>query len=300
MKVVGSTGKADVSPQRVESEPQAIFDLAMNAVLAAGYHFAERYRLMHRRDDLVSEVRCRVVAIIQARKPPFDPAESAAQAADDELRRRIVNYVYGVAHNVIREMAREEKRRAREVDVHDRAGIAMGLAITEPDPSVRAELNETVRMSLERFRLLSAEMRETLVAEEVRQHGYGDETVEELCGVCEVSIERVRDMIQQRDNGMISGAAWRQRVHRLRERAREALGDLHPTIAGIGLLAFGAAVAAWSGAAASTGGSATELVGPPAPWHVVQSPAEREAEEAWSFARSLLIASTQNGKPKKN
>ncbi|MCA9310846.1 MAG: hypothetical protein KDA21_06550, partial [Phycisphaerales bacterium] len=218
---------------------------------SAAYYFAAKFRLHDLRDDVTSETCCRLANMIAEGREPLDAIDPEAAEQTSDIRR----FIFGVARNVARELSRQERRTVNDFQVSERASATMNLAILEESPAARLELDEVIGQALGQFNDLNLELRETLVAEEVRRNAYNEDTTESLCNACNVSMGKVKTMISARDNGTISDAAWRQRIHRLRERAQRALAgaDLF-TVSLLWALALAAALVAGaqSSAAAPT------------------------------------------------
>lgn len=253
--------------------------LAISEIVAsAAYYFGAKFKLGDLRDDLASETSCRIAAMLEDNREPLNAINPESDDQEADIRR----FIFGVARNVARELSRQERRTVGDFDLSDRASATMHLAIHEERPEARLELNETITQALGQFKGLNNELRETLVAEEVRRNEYNEEATESLCDACNVSMGKVKTMITERENGSISDAAWRQRIHRLRERAQRALAgaDLF-TVSLLWALALAAAIAAGSQQNADTNDGIT-------------------ADAASVVHVDTLLASTQNGKPKKN
>ncbi|MEQ8850681.1 MAG: hypothetical protein RIB32_02750 [Phycisphaerales bacterium] len=255
--------------------PDDRFDAVHGIVRSACCYYAAHFRLTRLADDLQAETACRVAALVRENGHPFDRIEVGAETQDSDLRR----FIFGIARNVAREFVRAERRTVSDIELSDRATVTMSLESSEPDPADRTALNDAVRGALTQFKSLPDATRTTLVAEEVRKHDYADDASRSLCHACNVSWEKVSTMLNDRNNGVVSDAAWRKRVSRIRDRARTALAgaDLFTiSLAWIALVAFGVLLSGakeFDGADADQSMTATTTV-------------------------DLTLGSTQNGRPK--
>ena len=247
-----------------------------DVIETAASYFGAKFRLVGLRDDIVSEASCRLTGMLLEGRDALDGIVLDGEAQPDAVR----SYVYGVVRNIAREMSRQERRHVRDFEISERATATMHLAVLEETPAARVELDDAIGDALAKFNGLNDELRETLVAEEARRNEYSGAAMESLCNACNVSIGKVKTMMNDRENGRVSDAAWRQRIHRLRQRAQRVLADAD-------LFTVSLLWAAIVGAAL-----------------VVASPATTDADPATPAATStvdvdVLLASTQNGKPKK-
>ncbi len=199
-------------------------DPRLSAVLPtigfASARYAARFAIEPMREEIEAESTARVLALIAEGRTPFD----TACASDDDVD-RIQRFTHGLVANVAREALRGRLRHAH-VPLEDRAAACAALRVGQHAPERAMELEEAVGGALERFRSLSRDVRETIVAEEIMQNRYASDDADRLCRSVDVSFQRVFKMIENRNAGKWTAEAWRQRVHRSRKKARAAVGAL--------------------------------------------------------------------------
>ena len=249
--------------------------------LAAG-RYATRFGIERLREEIMSESVVRVLTLVREGRAPFNASAQNPDAAD-----RMQRFTHGLVANVAREALRGRVRHGH-APLEDRASACAVLRVGTPAPERAAELEETIRGALGRFRTLPREVRETIVAEEIMQNEYASDEAGRLCLSCEVSFERVFRMIQKRQDGLWSAEAWRQRVHRSRKKARAAVGAGAPfALIAAMLVGFGAMVmASW----------ASEPTRAPDSNAIIAD--DGSTQNGKGAVTGFRVASTQNGKSK--
>lgn len=256
----------------------AFLAICMPAAREAASCYIVRFNLRADAEDMSAETCARVVALIASAREPFD-----ADPRDEQTRDRAARFVWGVAANVGREYIRRQRKRATVAPFDERAAVCEQLELSDAPSEKRLELNETILVALAALRSdVTPDVRETLIVEEIRRNDYGRAESVRLCEGSGLSFQRVNDMVREQKDGKWSAEAWRQRVKRARDKAREALGARASEL-GLVSLVLGAIVSlgvAWAPAGEKR---ALESTQNPA----VSTPAEAQ-----------LVDSTQNGNPK--
>ncbi len=275
---------------RTANIARLLADVIRPATETAAGTTAGRHGMTHKRDDIASETFTRVATLLEAGREPFDDLPALSEP-------RIRAFVKGVAVNVAREMLRKE-RRSRDYLTSGRAEVCADLAVAQPKAAKRVELDDTIRSTFAKLDALAEDARETLVAEEVMQHGHQFDAIGKLCSACNVSRERVAAMIEARTSGQWSADAWRQRVHRARKKAR-ALITAAATTAALLLALAGAALVARASAptdaAPATARSTQNGSGGAGRNHDAPGTDGRRGDAA-EVRETLAKRSTQNGK----
>lgn len=213
---MAANAKYRIEPARRD----AYLAICMPAAREAAACYALRFNLRAEQDDLTSETCARVVGLITSGNEPFD-----GDPKSESGRERAQRFVWGVAANVGREFIRRQRKRAAVAHFDERASVCDQLELSDAPSEKQLELNETIMKVLAALRSdVTDEVRETLVVEEIRRNDYGHAESQRLCEGSGLSFEQVTEVIEQQKDGRWSPEAWRQRVKRARDKAREALG----------------------------------------------------------------------------
>lgn len=254
-------------------------------IRSAAARYAGRFGVQHLREEIEAESVARVLALVRQGRPPFD-APVALDGALDRMQR----FTQGLVANVAREALRGRVRHAH-APLEDRAAACAALRAGAPAPGEAIELEEAISGALRRFRALTPDVRETIVAEEVMQNDYASDEAGRLCRSCEVSFQRVWQMIENRRSGVWSAEAWRQRVHRSRKKARSAMAGLAPLAIAAALL-----VGLVAGALSDAGPSEVQRTTTDTPAVHVADDGSTQNGKAPADLRVADNGSTQNGK----
>jgi hypothetical protein len=252
-------------------------------IRAAAARYAKRFGIEPLREEIEAEATARVLALVNEGRTPFDTSVDGEGALD-----RMQRFTHGLVVNVAREALRGRVRHGH-APLEDRATACASLRAGSPAPEASLEMEEVISVALRRFRELSEDVRETIVAEEIMQNNYAGGEAGRLCRSCEVSFQRVWQMIENRKNGLWSAEAWRQRVHRSRKKARSAVGGLAPFAVAAALL-VGLAAAAFGVAGPTRANHDRSIT--PTPVNLVDSNGSTQNGKA----PIAVLASTQNGK----
>lgn len=254
-------------------------------ISGAAARYAKRFGVEHLREEIEAESATRVLTLVRDARAPFDVPTDMPGALD-----RMQRFTHGLVANVAREALRGRVRHAH-APLADRASACAALRAGSPTPEAALEMEETISLALRRFRELSPDVRETIVAEEIMQNNYASAEAGRLCRSCEVSFKRVWQMIENRKNGVWSAEAWRQRVHRSRKKARSVVGALAPFALGVALL-VGLAVTTLSAAGPTRADDGRSLT--PTPVRVADK--DGSTQNGKAVRPIVRLASTQNGK----
>ena len=253
-------------------------------IRGAAARYAKRFGVEPLREEIEAESVARVLALVREGRPPFDTL-----AGEDGALDRMQRFTHGLVANVAREALRGRVRHAH-APLEERATACASLRAGSPAPGDALELEEAISAGLRRFRDLSPEVRETIVAEEIMQNNYASDEAGRLCRSCEVSFQRVGQMIENRKSGAWSAEAWRQRVHRSRKKARSVVGGLAPFAIAA---AFLIGLAGSRNVTPTPGGDHGPSAVPTPATHVVEDGSTQNGKAPLA---TLRLASTQNGK----
>lgn len=285
------------STKHEQARRDAFLALCMPAAREAASCYIVRFNLRADADDVSSETCARVVGLIASAREPFD-----ANPSDEQARERAVRFVWGVAANVGRETIRKQRKRSAMAPFDERAAVCEQLELSDAPSEKRLELNETILAALASLKSdVTADIRETLIVEEIRRNDYDHAESARLCEGSGLSFQRVNDMVQEQKDGKWSPEAWRQRVKRARDKAREAM-SVRAAELGLVSLVLGAIVslgaammpAAHRGPIDSTQNSHLEM---PADVRLVDS-TQNGNPKGGKGRIGEQFASTQNGNPK--
>ncbi len=258
--------------------------------------YTTRFNLRNDADDFASETSARVVSLIAAGKEPFD-----ADPADDSARQRAERFVWGVAANVGREFIRRQRKASAIAAFDERAALCEGLELAPGESHKRTELNNSIAAALSALRAVTPEVRETLIVEEIRRNEYAPAESQRLCDGAGLSYDEVSQVVEQQRNGKWSPEAWRQRVKRARDKAREALAGRAAELGFVSLI-LAAAVSIGAAAMPAAPSNATTIALPaPTPLHTEINLADSTQNgnpKGGKGRAKNQFASTQNGNPK--
>ncbi|MCA9283296.1 MAG: hypothetical protein KDA30_14795, partial [Phycisphaerales bacterium] len=254
----------------------AFLAICMPAAREAASCYTVRFNLRADGEDVSAETCARVVSLIASGREPFD-----GDAGDASVRDRAVRFVWGIAANVGREYIRKQRKRSAVAHFDERAAVCEQLELSDAPSEKRLEFNETILAALAALKNdVTADVRETLIVEEIRRNEYGRSESARLCEGSGLSYERISAMVEQQKGGKWSPEAWRQRVKRARDKAREAL-SVRSAELGLVSLVLGAIV--------SLGAAMLPNVN-------VNDSTQNPRLDAGAEVR--LVDSTQNGNPK--
>ena len=278
------------------SRRDAFLAVCMPAAREAASCYTIRFNLRADADDVSSETCARVVSLVASGREPFD-----GDPTDGLARERAVRFVWGVAANVGREYIRKQRKRSALAHFDERAAVCEQLELSDAPSEARLELNETILAALSALKNdVTADIRETLIVEEIRRNEYDRGESARLCEGSGLSYERVREMVEQQKDGKWSPEAWRQRVKRARDKAREAL-SVRAAELGLVSLVLGAIVSLGAAVmpAGAGGGDSTQnsRLAMPADVRLVDSTQNGNPKGGKGRFEDQL-ASTQNGNPK--